>query len=110
MRLKGNSVRLAELRPQMAFACQVIEYVYERYAQWTQIDSKELVVTSANDSKHGKASLHYQGCALDFRTNNIANPKEVTSEIKFRLGGDFDVIFEGEGTPNQHIHVEYDPK
>lgn len=112
MRLKSN-VRLTNIVPEMVFANQIVEYVYEKFAQWTQVDSQECVCTSGNDSKHGINSLHsHDGkCrALDYRTNNVANPSQLKDEIKFRLGQEFDVLFEGAGTPNQHLHVEFDPK
>jgi hypothetical protein len=31
-------------------------------------------------------------------------------EVKGSLGIHFDVVLEGIGTPNEHLHVEYDPK
>ena len=66
-------------------------------------------VTSGNDTKHMLGSKHYKDEALDFRTKNIINDrmKEVwRDKIKERLGEDYDVILEGLGTPNEHLHVE----
>lgn len=71
------------------------------------------VVTSANDSRHGAASLHYKGCALDLRTKHIDvryTKDRIIQQVKERLGAQFDVVFESDGKPNEHLHVEFDPK
>jgi len=95
-------VRLAGLQPQMVLVAMVVDEIY---------GDTECVITSANDSKHSERSLHYQGCALDFRTHNYSNDKgELRDRIKAALGQDFDVVLEAVGTPNEHLHVEYDPK
>ena len=98
-------VRLKDLQPQMVLAAMVVDEIY---------GDTECVITSANDGKHGggeKPSKHFQGCALDFRTHNYSNNKgELRDRIKAALGQDFDVVLEAEGTPNEHLHVEYDPK
>jgi hypothetical protein len=73
----------------------------------------ECVITSANDSRHSTASWHYKGRALDFRTHyEKMNELEQTlrDRVKEALGQDFDVVMEAVGTPNEHLHVEYDPK
>ena len=73
---------------------------------------KEMVITSVNDSIHKKNSLHYKNRAVDIRTKHLT-PDEKKRLLKFlreKLGGDYDVIFEGENTDNEHIHIEYDPK
>lgn len=73
---------------------------------------KECWVTSGNDSKHMKGSLHYEGKALDFRTSNwpMGRQEAILTEIKRSLGTDYDCLLECMGTPNQHLHIEYDPK
>ena len=72
----------------------------------------ECWVTSGNDSTHSKNSLHYKGRALDFRTKNwpMGREQNILTEIKNALGKDFDCLLECMGTPNQHLHIEYDPK
>lgn len=105
MKLKPG-VRLADLCPQMVMAALVIDGIYAKRGM-------ECVVTSANDSKHGANSWHYKGRALDFRTHyERLNGQEqaLRDEIKEALGQDFDVVMEAVGTPNEHLHVEYDPK
>ncbi len=70
-------------------------------------NGQELVVTSLNDSTHGKTSLHYSGNAADLRTHYFSKDvaRKVRSEIDSRLGPDYDVILE-----SNHIHLEYQPK
>jgi len=68
----------------------------------------DCVVTSINDSTHSQTSRHYQGCAVDFRTRNFPNDgiaREVTEEIRQRLGRHYMVLFE-----RNHIHVSYKPR
>ena len=69
------------------------------------------VVTSGLDGKHKSKSLHYVGKALDFRTHIIPNGKEeeLRDAVAKRLGTNFDVLFESEGKPWEHLHAEYDP-
>ena len=101
MKLKPG-VRLTDLQPQVVLAAFIVDEIYA---------DAECVITSANDSKHSDASLHYKGCALDFRTHNYSNDKgELRDRIKAALGQDFDVVLEAVGTPNEHLHLEWDPK
>jgi len=68
-------------------------------------------LTSANDSKHMKGSLHYTGNALDFRTKHL--PKDVKRKLisvtKRRLANKaYQFVLEDEGKANEHLHIEYD--
>jgi len=104
LRLKAG-VRLADLAPQMVLAAVVVDSIY------TANGNLECWITSANDSKHSERSWHYKGRALDFRTKTYAGDRvELLNEVKEDLGADFDVLLEGLGTDNEHLHVEYDPK
>lgn len=97
-------VHLAKLSPQMALAATIVHSIYAR-------NNSICTITSANDSTHMIGSLHYAGNALDFRTKNYVASKPMLIEaIKEALGPDFDVIFEGENTENEHCHVEYQPR
>lgn len=103
MRLKSG-VKLAGLTPQMVLGCIVINDTYAELGS-------ECTITSCNDSKHSEASLHYKGNAVDCRTRDFAGDKQqLFKELKEALGPEFDVVFEGLGTDNEHIHVEFDPK
>jgi len=67
----------------------------------------ECVVTSGLDSKHGNASLHNMGFALDFRTRDMGDSmvQMYVAYLKDALGPQYDVILE-----SNHIHVEFQPK
>ena len=103
MRLKAG-VRLADLSPQIVLAAIIVQEVYRERGGKTTI-------TSANDGTHGTLSLHYNGNALDFRTKDFyGNKQALLLDLKERLGENFDVLLEDEGKPNEHVHLEYDPK
>jgi len=89
----------------MVVALRVVEDEFSRF-------SLDTVVTSANDAEHKKGSFHYSGRALDFRTKHAAGVAAgIISTIKKQLVPlGFDVIWEGAGTDNEHLHIEYDPK
>ena len=105
MRLK-HGASLKDLTPQMALAAIIVRDVY-----FDLDKGASCTITSVNDSKHSEHSLHYKGRALDIRTHDFEGDKhQLLHELKEALGPEFDVVFEGEGTPNEHMHVEYDPK
>ena len=98
------------LVPQVVMALQVCEFVYEKHAIWASHEN-EMVVTSLCDGQHGHRSYHYSGRAVDLRVHNIENPEYVYTQIAIRLRHiGFDVLLEGMGTEDAHIHIEYDPK
>lgn len=99
-----KGVKLTDLSPQMVLAAIVVNSVYEQY-------HASCTVTSANDSKHSDTSWHYKGRALDFRVRDFSGDKQLLRrEIETALGPEFDVLLEGLGTANVHLHVEHDPK
>lgn len=103
MKLKPG-VKLRGLVPQMVVALLIIHDLYAHYGV-------ELVVTSANDSQHKSDSFHYAGQAVDLRTKTFQQSKALlVAQIKEAVGPDFDVLLENEGTDNEHLHIEYDPK
>lgn len=103
MRLKAG-VKLTDLKPQMALGAVIVRDVYAALDP-----SCSCTVTSANDSKHSDGSLHYYGRALDFRTHDFSADKAMLrAKVKEALGDEFDVVLEGVGTPNEHLHVEYE--
>ena len=72
----------------------------------------DAIVTAAADGAHKPDSFHYRGLALDFRTKHVTIPStkaEIVARVRDALP-QCDVLFENEGTPNEHLHVEYDPK
>lgn len=93
-------VQVGGLRPEMILAVMVAERIWSGFGV-------ELVITSALDGKHSQTSLHYAGCAVDFRTNQMASDaiQEAARTLKEALGQDFDVIIE-----KDHVHVEFQPR
>lgn len=72
----------------------------------------EVTVTSIRDGQHSERSLHYRGLAVDLRSKHLTPEQRHTALIKLKreLGSDYDVLLESEGKPNEHFHIEYDPK
>ena len=92
-----DGVRLHGIMPEIVLAIVVASQVYDDLGH-------ELIVTSVIDGKHMRASIHYIGGAADLRLpgdDGIA----ARNRIARRLGGDYDVILEG-----NHIHIEWQPK
>ena len=106
MRLKPG-VSLRSLCPQIVLALLVAESL------WRGLGT-ELVVTSVSDGLHRRGSLHYAGAAADLRTHNLPHAvKESTRDRLWQALGSseaWDVILEAVGTPNEHIHLEWQPK
>jgi hypothetical protein len=77
------------------------------------VDS-EFTVTSVADGVHAvKGSLHYAGAAFDMRIHDLpddASKASLRAELEVALGSDFDVVLEDAGQPNEHLHVEHQPK
>lgn len=98
-------VDLRGIHPVWGIAYPIINRVFEQCGY-------ECIITSANDSKHGPNSLHYKGKALDLRTKHIQmmDKTKLIQGLKASLGPQFDVVFEAEGSANEHCHVEFDPK
>ena len=64
-------------------------------------------ITSLNDSKHSKTSLHYADNTADIRTKDCPariDKAGVVKEMKSRLNHHYDIILE-----SNHIHIEYQP-
>lgn len=101
MRLKGDTVKIQGIRPELLFAMFVVDQEFRDIAQ------EELVITSVVDGIHSRTSLHYSGAAFDCRIWNIATHKvnRLVPRIAEKLGIDFDVVLE-----SNHIHIEFQPK
>ena len=96
-----KGVRICGISPEMMLAHTIVSSVFEKYGADT-------TVTSALDGQHSRASKHYSGQALDYRTYHINSKLElnkIAKEIGSALGQDFDCCLESD-----HIHVEFDPK
>lgn len=98
-------VKLQMLQPQCVLALMICASVYE------SMGAQTCVVTSINDGKHSDLSLHYEGYAFDLRTKDFqGDGLALRDAIAEALGRNFDVVLESIGKPNEHLHVEYDPK
>lgn len=84
-------------RIEMRKALIEAERVWDKHGQ-------ELVVTSGMEGTHSAQSLHYYGYAMDLRTNYFtpAQANHAVTELRSRLGNDYDVVLE-----RTHCHVEY---
>lgn len=106
-----NGVSLKDLQPQMVLAALVVMDYFRSKG------IPNMVITSCNDSTHMKGSLHYEGKAIDFRTHDITLSNRAAwltgtflKDIKDALGAEFDCIVEDISGPNEHLHIEYQPK
>ncbi len=73
-----------------------------------------LTVTSVNDSRHMAESRHYTDEAIDLRSKSFLSGQSkrafaaaLTLQLNsHRSGSQFVVILEGEGTLNEHFHIQ----
>jgi hypothetical protein len=68
------------------------------------------ITDTIGNGVHGKWSLHYRFGALDLGSKEHKEKQRIVDELRKELGATFDVILEGLGTDNEHIHAEHDPK
>ncbi len=100
MRIKEGA-EINGLRAETLLAYIIADQVYTKYGI-------ECVLTEGTGGKHGRASLHYVGLAIDIRTRNIESKDTqllIAAEIRERLGDQYDVILE-----DTHCHLEHQPK
>jgi len=60
-----------------------------------------------------EASFHYNGLGADLEIQefpSLAARYKFRDEMRVFLGQDFDFLLEDVGTPNEHWHVEFQPK
>jgi len=93
-------VKMHLLQPQIVLAILACNDVFKEFGY-------DCIVTSLSDGVHRPDSLHYRGCAVDFRIKpvRLTHVDALVSRIRQSLGADFDVLLEVD-----HLHVEYDPK
>lgn len=100
-----SGVKLAGLQPQMVLGLLIASSIADDM-------DLDLVVTSANDGKHMVGSKHGTGEAIDLRTHDWPTEVKLRFVEKLRacLTAEFDLLFEDQDGPNEHVHVEFDPK
>lgn len=105
--VKSSDVKIGALHPAMeAVIVAVAKAAHD-------LGLPKPVITSGNDSKHSRNSLHYANRALDFRGRDltIAQGDALDRAVTKLLGPKYDVIFETFlDKNNNHLHVEYDPR
>jgi hypothetical protein len=101
-----HGVTLYGLQPEMLYALDVATTIYDK------LDIDCVVTSSRYADRHGNKSRHYSGLAVDLRTHGLltAQVNAIVVALRHELGPDYDVLFEAEGTPSEHIHIEFDPK
>jgi hypothetical protein len=104
LRLKDSSVNPTGIKNEMMIALMVAD-------EAMQSQKAVCVITSINDGRHSAKSRHYIGMAVDLRSRHLDDVGKmvVLNEMRSNLPG-YDVLLEGKGTPNEHFHLEYDPR
>jgi len=100
-----DGVKLVGVTTQWGIMDREVRAVYEEIG-------KDCVLTSAVDGKHGRKSRHKSGNGGDYRTKHLTSAEKsfLLRTLHERLGLDFDFLLEAEGTANEHLHGEWDPK
>ena len=93
-------VKVNGIQTEILLALIIADQVYSEY-------DIPCVLTEATGGKHGIASLHYVGFAVDIRTRDIPEElkKPLAQQIRIALGEQYDVVLE-----KDHIHIEFQPK
>lgn len=94
------------IRPEIHTLFAGLNLIFAKVAQ------TDCVITSASDGTHKIGSLHYQSKAIDIRSKPYPPDvkQRLLQEMKHLFGIRYDILLEGEGTDNEHFHIEYDPK
>jgi len=103
-----DTVRFKRLTPEIIALLPIIIAVWSKNAVETVP-----VITSANDSTHGKNSYHYSDYAIDLRSKNLSNEQKlaILADLKQSLSGrNYDVLLESLGTDNEHFHIEFNAR
>lgn len=102
----GPKARLHGMRPELHYANLVLFGILNKHGA-------VMTLTHGMDGVHSRASIHYAGGAEDLvfaSTLDQTTKEEIFTELKASVGQDFDVLFEAPGLPNEHLHVEWQPK
>lgn len=99
-------VKLLGIRSEILIGLHIVEEVINSLGYDTTL-------TEATGGKHMPDSLHYKGLAVDIRSKDISlntTKANVIKHAKSSLGNEYDFILEDEDGPNEHFHLEWDPK
>lgn len=106
--VKEGVVFWPSMHPQIEAVMPKLDRIFIRLA------GRPAMITSARDSRHGENSLHFEGRALDLRSNDLDHNTKHTALDEMRAalrapeGYRFDILLEQEGEPNEHYHIELD--
>ena len=99
-----EGVVIDNLQAQMILALIIAEEEYKKFGT-------VMVITAANNGQHMINSKHGSGQAVDLRTKTVGLGRQLVEAIQKKLKPiGYDVLFEDEAGPNEHCHIEYDPK
>ena len=105
-RPRNRRACIVGIRPELVFAVHVALGVFEAAG------AAQLVVSSGGDTAHGDLSRHRWGGALDFGLAGVRQDQQepIRDGLRTNLGDDFNVLLEGVGTTNVHLHVSLRPQ
>jgi hypothetical protein len=98
-------VSLYGIKPEMVIVDSVVTSVFLKFGY-------DCVTTSGVGMKHSTRSLHYPGYAEDYRSKHISDIKikhDILNHLRECLPC-CDIVLEHIGEPEEHYHVEFDPK
>lgn len=102
----GPKARIQGLRPELNMLNLVLLGILQKYGA-------VMILTHGIDGVHSRASIHYSGGAEDLvfaLSLELEQKQQIVQELRDSAGQDFDVLFEDVGTPNEHLHIEWQPK
>ena len=105
MKFKQNTIVIFN-----SFAQAALAKVEKAYRDTANVEPE---LTAGMNGEHGPSSFHYRGLAWDFSVRDIPIEKRrlvYEALCKELPAGYYDILHESRETPNEHYHVEYDPK
>ena len=105
MRVKSRSVNPTGLRPELKFGLDLCKEICSDLGY-------PFIITSLNDGRHSRTSLHYDGAAADFRSKHMfeTDKKAALARMRAVLHKNFDLLLEYPDKDNEHFHLEWQPK
>ena len=103
-RTKDSSVYIQALKEPLV---HMLVPIAEECRKWNG-DNYVMTITSGNDGKHMKNSLHYKNYAIDIRSKDMRMKEYTVYKLKKMLGNSYDIFLESHNQPNEHIHIEYE--
>lgn len=105
--MKESVVLWPGLHPRLEDDMEILDRIFIRHA------GRPFFITSARDGVHSEGSLHYAGKAVDGRSKDIEDNRTkyvILEEMRQELGNDYDILLENVNEPQEHYHIEFQPK